>query len=62
MEFVDFWLTMVFGGFGIMALFISGYWGVIEKQVMPCMFFALIGLVLLVLGFNTSPFKDKEDK
>ena len=53
-------LAMIYGCFGIAALFIGGFWGVIFKQVIPTMLFAVIGLFLIGMGYKVSPFKEDE--
>ena len=57
---MNFYLTLVYGSFAILALFGAGYWGIIVKKVIPFMVFAVIGLFLLVMGFKTSPFKEEK--
>ena len=57
---MDFYLAMVYGGMAVLAIMMSGYWGVFEKQVLPCMMFAAIGLVLLILGYKTNPYKEDD--
>ena len=57
---MNFYLTLVYGSFAILALFGAGYWGIIMKKVIPFMVFAVIGLFLLVMGFKTSPFKEEK--
>ena len=56
----NFWLAMIYGCFGILSLFIAGYWGVIIKQVIPTMLFAVIGLILLAMSGKANPFKEDE--
>lgn len=56
---MNFYLTMVYGSLAIMALFMSGYWGIFTKQIIPCMAFAVMGLILLILGYHTNPFKEE---
>ena len=56
----NFELTMVYGCFGIAALFMGGFWGVIFKQIIPTMVFAAIGFVLIGMGYHTSPFKEEK--
>ena len=56
----NFELTMVYGCFGIASMFIGGFWGVIFKQIIPTMMFAIIGLVLIGMSSHTSPFKEEK--
>ena len=52
-------LTVVYGCFGIAALFMGGYWGIIFKQVIPTVLFAVVGMFLMAMGYQTNPFKEE---
>lgn len=52
--------ALIYGSFGIASLFMSGYWGVIFKQVIPTMLFAVIGLFLVGMGYKASPFGEEK--
>lgn len=57
---MSFYLTMIYGCFGIMSIFSCVYFGVLLKQVIPFMFFAVMGFFLLIMGYKVSPFKDDD--
>ena len=57
---MNFYLTMSYGSLAIMAIFMAGYWGVFEKQIIPCLTFAIIGLFMLILGYKTNPYKEDD--
>ena len=56
-----FYISMICGCVAIAMCFSAIYFGIFMKQVIPFMLCAFIGLVLLVLGYNTSPYKNEED-
>jgi hypothetical protein len=55
---MNFYLTLIYGSFGVMSMFSCVYFGVLLKQVIPFMFFAVIGFFLLIMGYKVSPYKE----
>lgn len=56
---MNFYLAVIYGSFGIISLFMAGYWSIVVKQIIPTMLFAVMGFVLLVMGYKVSPFKEE---
>lgn len=57
---MNFYLTLIYGSFAILSLFSSGYYLIITKRVIPFIVLAVIGLLLLVMGYKESPFKEED--
>ena len=54
----NFELTVIYGSFAIISLFMGGFWWVIFKQVIPTMLFAVVGFFLMGMGYTVSPFRE----
>lgn len=56
---MNFYLTLIYGSFAILSLFSAGYYIIVTKRVIPFIVLTVIGLLLLVMGYKKSPFKEE---